>query len=321
MAAINDYSNLYATSPYDYDPSMIKPSAPPFGYYGAKQRISSKIIRSLPPHNAWVEVFCGSAALTLAKKPSPIEVINDLNGEIVNLFKQLRENSDALRKAVALTPYARAEFLEARDLRQIENPLERARVFLVKAMMAVNGTVGAHRCGFSYSQSYTRDGKEARVSRWYNLPEKLKVVTERLRHVRVENRDAREIVEMFSDRPATLAYLDPPYFAERGHRYAIETGDESFHKELLDLCCRARCMILISGYDNSLYHDVLTPKRGWERSTIETTTRDTRGKDYKRTEVLWKNALFQKASRLGRVPIRLSVEEKEQRKVNPPRMR
>lgn len=77
---------------------------PAFGYYGAKVRIASQIINSLPPHNAWVEAFCGSAALTLAKKPAPIEIINDLDDQIVNLFEQLRNNSEKLISTVSLTP-------------------------------------------------------------------------------------------------------------------------------------------------------------------------------------------------------------------------
>ena len=67
------------------DIKLPKPKAP-FGYFGAKLRIASQIVHSLPPHNAWVEAFCGSAALTVAKSPAPIEVINDLDGDIVNFF-------------------------------------------------------------------------------------------------------------------------------------------------------------------------------------------------------------------------------------------
>lgn len=77
---------------------------PAFGYYGAKVRIATHIINSLPPHNAWVEAFCGSAALTIAKKPAPIEIINDLDDQIINLFEQLRNNSEKLISAVSLTP-------------------------------------------------------------------------------------------------------------------------------------------------------------------------------------------------------------------------
>lgn len=315
-------SNKYTRAPLGSNVDKMPTARAPFGYYGAKLRIASQIVRALPPHNAWVEAFCGSAALTLAKKPVPIEVINDLDGQIVNLFQQLRDNPDALCTAIALTPYARAEFQNARKPEIEEKPLERARKFLVATMMTVNGTVGSLTgSGFSFSQSYTRDGQEARVSRWYNLPERLASVTERLRHVRVENRDARELLEMFSDRPATLIYLDPPYFVNRRHTYTIDAKDEPFHKELLEICCKARCMILLSGYENDLYNKILTKKNGWNRLTLQTTTRDTSGKDYTRNEVLWKNKYYLKAESIGRVPIRLSVKEKAENKINPPRKR
>jgi site-specific DNA-adenine methylase len=183
------------------------------------RRSWQRLVAELPPHNAWVEAFCGSAALTLAKQPAPIEVINDLNAEITNLFRQLRKNSTELCKSVALTPYAAAEFARAHDGKRRGTALERARQFLVRTMMTVNGTVDGSRTGFSFSQSYTRDGKEARVNRWFNLPDRLATIVDRLRHVRIEQRDAREIVKMFSDRPATLVYLDPPYFTKRLHGY------------------------------------------------------------------------------------------------------
>ena len=282
----------YTTAPQKIDLSKINSSKPPFGYYGAKQRIASQLLNSLPPHHAWVEAFCGSAAITLAKKPAPIEVINDLDGQIVNVFKQLRENSDALCKAVSLTPYAREEFQHARLDAPPKDPLEKARQFLVATMMTVNATIGIPRCGFSSSQSYARNGREARVNRWYNLPNRLAQVVERLKSVRVENRDARELLEMFLDRPATLIYLDPPYFVERNHKYIIDAQDETFHEELLKLCCKSRCMILISGYDNELYKDRLSKKHGWTRVAVKTRTRDTRGKDYSRTEIIWKNKYF-----------------------------
>lgn len=293
---------------------------PPFGYYGAKQRISSRIVASLPPHNAWVEAFCGSAAITLAKPPAPIEVINDLDGQIVNLFKQLRENSEALCRAIALTPYAREEFQNARNPRPIKDPFEKARQFLVATMMTVNATVGSQSCGFSYSQSYARNSREARVNRWYNLPERLAAVVERLRNVRIEKRDARKLVDMFANRPATLIYLDPPYFVKRSHGYVIDAKDEAFHRDLLNTCCKSSAMILISGYDNYLYRMMLTEKAGWKRVDIQTHTRDTTGKDYARTEVLWKNAQYVKAAETGRIPIQLTKKEIAENKINPPRV-
>jgi DNA adenine methylase len=291
---------------------------PPFGYYGAKQRLSSRIVATLPPHNAWVEAFCGSAAITLAKAAAPIEVINDKNGEIVNVFEQLRNNHDELCRMVTFTPYAREEFLNTRETVADKTPLERARRFLIATMMTVNGTVG-NQTGFSFSSSFVRGGMEARVSRWNNLPERLAEVAERLRHVRIENRDARELLSMFKHRPATLVYLDPPYFVKREYKYVIDANDKAFHEELLDLCCKAKCMILLSGYDTMLYNEMLLPEKGWTRSVIETHTRDTTGKDYARSEVLWHNQHFDRAFKSGRVPIRLTEKERKQNKINPER--
>src|SRR5881227_1544734 len=108
-----------------------------FGYFGSKLRIAAKMYDKLPPHNAWVEPFCGSAAMTLAKKPAPIEVINDINDEIVNFYKQLRDHGDELRKRIRLTPYARAELNLARAEGPRISKIERARRFFVAAMMAV----------------------------------------------------------------------------------------------------------------------------------------------------------------------------------------
>jgi DNA adenine methylase len=312
-------TDVFSIAPADAKGTHARRVKPPFGYYGAKQKIASQIIDMLPPHHAWVEAFCGSSAITFAKKPAPIEVINDKNGEIVNLFDQLRTNCDGLCRAVTLTPYAREEFLKVRIPNKRASKVERARRFLVTSMMTVNGTQQNSRCGFSFSSSYVRQDTEARVSRWNNLPGRLAEVAERLRHVRVENRDARDLLEMFLKRPATLVYLDPPYFVKREHRYVIDANDEGFHRDLLKLCCRAKCMILLSGYDTPLYNKMLTTKGGWKKEVIETHTRDTSGKDYARQEVLWMNRHFVAAAKAQKVPIELTKTELEQNKLNPER--
>ncbi len=187
-----------------------RPLKAPFGYYGGKQRLASRLVENLPIHNAWVEAFCGSAALTLAKRPAPIEVINDINGEVVNFFRQLRNNSSELRQLISLTPYARDELKLARHRETQLTDLERARRFYVAAMMAINGSFGKASGGFSISNSYARREMEARVSRWTAMPNHLELITERLRQVRIENKDAIELFRDFMNRPATLVYLDPP---------------------------------------------------------------------------------------------------------------
>jgi DNA adenine methylase len=218
-----------------------------------------------------------------------------------------------------MTPYARAELETARVRKKHVGTLERARQFLVESMMAMNGIVGQEAGGFSCSTSYSRNGREARVNRWYNLPEKLGAVVERLRSVRVDHKDARVLLTEFADRPGTLVYMDPPYLADRTNGYREEANDETFHRELLTLASKAKCMIFISGYDHPLYKEMLTSKRGWKRRAFRTTTRDSSGHDHKRTEVIWMNRVFVQAQKTNRLPLKLSKKEKQVGKVNPAR--
>jgi DNA adenine methylase len=291
----------------------------PFGYFGSKNRLALKITSNLPPHSCWVEAFCGSAAITLKKNPAPIEVINDLDDEIINLFEQLRNNQKELFRLVSLTPYAEQELRSARiNGHELPN-IEKARRFLVQSMMAINGVFGEERGGFSYSDSYSRNGKDARVNRWYNLPERLEPVVERLKSVRVTHEDGRRLLEKYLYRPATLVYLDPPYFTERTNGYNKEANDEQFHKDLLKLANKANCMIFISGYESDLYNSLLSEDKGWKKRKIITATKDSNGKSHKRTEVVWMNKYFLQASKAKKINIKLTTKEEKQNKINPER--
>jgi DNA adenine methylase len=296
-----------------------KKISPPFSYYGSKNRLTSKILELVPPHNAWVEAFCGSAAITLAKTPAPIEIINDLDDQIINLFNQLRNNPNELIRLVDLTPYSREEYHVSLNISIEDSPIEAARKFLIKTMMAVNGAYGETQSGFSYSQSYARNGMEARVNRWNNLPEKLSLAAKRLKRVRIEKMDARELLKMFSRRPATLVYLDPPYLTNRSVKYRIDANDNSFHEELLQICNKSICMILISGYNSDLYNDYLTKKNGWYRYEFEVTTRDTKGIDYLRKEIIWQNDPCFNALSSNDPLINLTPTELKYNKINPER--
>ena len=292
----------------------------PFGYFGSKNKIALQLCSELPPHNCWVEAFCGSAVLTLRKEQAPIEVINDIDNEIVNFFEQLRNNHEELCRLIEATPYAEQELINARINGNGISKIERARRFLVQAMMAINGVFGEERGGFSYSNSYSRNGVDARVNRWNNVPQRLKAVVKRLKDVRIENKDARRILKNYLKRPATLVYLDPPYFADRTNGYSVDnTNNKKFHLELLSLANKAKCMIFISGYENELYNSILSEKRGWTKKKIKTSTRDSQGTSHKRTEIIWINKYFQKALKEKKALITLTKKEKYQNKVNPER--
>jgi DNA adenine methylase len=291
----------------------------PFSYFGSKNRISQKIVSHFPPHYAWVEAFCGSASITFAKRPTQIEIINDIDDQIVNFFEQLRSNRESLIESIILTPYASREF----HLSQVDEPgissLEKARRFAVRAMMTINGAYGKSTAGFSFSQSYSRNNLEARVNRWNNFPDRLIPIAERLKNVRIENRDARVLLNMFINRPATLVYLDPPYLTKRSHEYNYDVNYKEFHEELLEICTKAKCMIVISGYQSDLYDKMLSSKAGWVKSTIEAKTRGTKGEDNLRKEIIWQNRNAIKAINNGKVPITLSPLELKDRKLNPER--
>jgi len=291
-----------------------------FGYFGSKLRIAAKLRDELPPHNAWVELFCGSAAMTLAKAPAPIEVINDINGEIVNFFRQLRDHSEPLRTAISLTPYAREEFEVARKEGNDLPDLERARRFFVAAMMAINGSFGDAPGGFSISNSYSRNGREARVNRWNETPAYLSAIANRLKRVRIENQDGLKLFKDFKKRPATLCYFDPPYLGKRQRGYDFDQNTQEFHERLLEDVITANCMVFISGYQHELYDDYLTPSRGWSKEMIAATTKGNNGKSFQRYEVIWFNEAYSLARERDRLPLRLSKEESKNNKVNPKRL-
>ncbi len=290
-----------------------------FGYYGSKQRLANSILKQMPPHNCWVELFGGSLALTMAKDPAKIEIINDLDDNIVNVFQQIRNNGDELINLIELTPYARTELTRARHTCDEDSDLERARKFLVQAMMSVNGVMAGNMGGFSFSDTYTRENREARVNRWHNYPERLKAVMRRLKNARIENQDGIELLVKFSNRPATLVYIDPPYLADRILGYHLEAIDQDFHERLLSQALLCKCMIMISGYKSETYTELLERKGGWHRVELNAVTQSTNGDRLGREEVLWMNKYAEKARQTDSIGIRLTREEIKNRKFNPPR--
>ena len=290
-----------------------------FGYYGSKQRLANSILRYMPPHHCWVELFGGALAVTMAKKPAMIEIANDLDENIVNAFQQIRNNGDELVKLIELTPYARTELARARQVCDKDSDLERARKFLVQAMMSVNGIMAGKRGGFSVSSTYTREGREARVNRWYNYPERLKAVTSRLRKIRIENKDGIELLAKYSNKPATLIYIDPPYLADRVTGYNMEASDRDFHERLLSQALLCKCMIMISGYTSKTYTKLLEGMGGWHRIELNAATQTTNGNRLGREEMLWMNKGAEKAWETDSVGITLTDKERKNGKVNPPR--
>ncbi len=144
--------------------------------YGAKWRLAPWIVKHFPPHHVYVEAFGGSAAVLLSKEPSPVEVYNDLDGEVVNFFRVLREQPEDLARAIAFTPYARSELDTAWE--PTADPLEAARRFAVRSWMTIGGPTTRWKSGFRF-----RKGRRMAVLLrwWQEMPERLAAVAFRLR--------------------------------------------------------------------------------------------------------------------------------------------
>jgi len=259
-----------------------------FGWYGGKYSHLDWLMPFLPECNHYCEPFAGSGAVLLNRKPSPVETYNDLDGEVVNFFRVLREHKERLIEAIALTPFSREEFALACEINPNLTDFERARLFFVRARQVRTGLAQTATLGrWANCKNTSRSGMSGVVSRWLGGIENLESIAERLLRVQIENRPALEIVQLY-DSEETLFYCDPPYLHEtRGdtNSYSFEM-DNSHHEELAKKLNNLQGRVAVSNYDCDLMND-LYPSTKWfkhfsELKTIHST------KD-KRQEVLWLN--------------------------------
>lgn len=245
-------------------------------YPGGKQRIAEWIISHFPEHKVYCEPFFGSGAVFFNKSAAYIETINDIDGNIVNLFKVCRDDSDKLARQIELTPFAREEFENCYE--KSADPVEQARRTLVRYHQSF-GTSNSSKKSWRNVQTY---GGPRTATMWNFLPGRIAEVCERLKEAQIENIDAIELIRRYNDEN-TLIYCDPPYLQSLRKRnlYAYETTDE-YHFELLKVLKESKSKIVISGYDNPMYNKLLVD---WNTDEIVTTAQ----MGLKRTEKIWLN--------------------------------
>lgn len=276
---------------------MTAPHRPVLRYHGGKWLLAPWIISFFPPHRIYCEPFGGGASVLMRKPRAFAEVYNDLDDEIVNVFRILRdpEQSTELARLLHLTPWSRTEFYAAYE--RCEDPLEYARRTITRTYMAFGTTSRrANRTGFrakAYRQHQTG------VQDWCNYPEAIAGFCERLRGVTIENRDGLLIMGQ-QDTRDTLFYIDPPYpistrpsqrwNSRKDRAYAHELSDDG-HRQLASVAHQLEGMVVISGYPCDLYDKELYP--GWQRHE-----RKHRGdRACERTEVVWLNKACVRALR------------------------
>jgi len=253
-------------------------------YPGSKNKIAKKII-SLFPDNycdmTYLEPFFGSGAVFLRKVPSIIETINDINGDVYNLFLQIRENAEELARLIEFTPWSRQEYEEAYN--RNESEIENARRFLVHCWQSI----GAKMCGIT-GWRHNIKTNAGYIEGFYKVPEIIEKVTNRLKPkpnniVQIENKDAFVLIEKYN-RDNVLIYLDPPYVlnTRKNKKYYSHEMSNKEHEQLCEIIIKSQAKIILSGYENEIYNSYLK-----NFNKIQTFSYDEKGN--KRTEVLWRN--------------------------------
>ncbi len=259
-----------------------------FGWYGGKFSHLDWLLPLLPSCHHYCEPFAGSAAVLINREPSPIETYNDMDGEVCNFFRVLRDQKDSLIEAIGLTPFSREEFELACKLDPEATAHERARRFYVRARQVRTGLAQTATLGrWANCKNTSRAGMSGVVSRWLGAVDQLPFIAERLLRVQIENRPAEEIIKIY-DAPGTLFYCDPPYVhSTRGDSkaYGHEMQDEQ-HVSLAKALNECQGRVAISNYECALM-DELYPTPLWHKTVSHARTNHaTKGT---RTEVLWTN--------------------------------
>jgi len=261
----------------------------PIKWFGGKGRQTRRLLPLIPPHKVYVEPYAGGASLFFAKPPASIEVLNDLNYDIFNLYSVLRdpEAADHLRELLELTPYSQNEFDAAVEQMGGACRVEHARCFFVRCQQAFGGRVFDRP---SWSRDSGTGMRTTKRNAYLNAITRRPDVHAQLRQGQIENRPALELLPVY-DSPETFFYLDPPYMAatRRGGGYPHEMSDDD-HRALVDAILSVKGKVMLSGYENEIYREL--ERGGWRRIEYQAcvhinnvTDAASRG----RTECVWLN--------------------------------
>jgi DNA adenine methylase len=263
------------------------PERPVLRYHGGKWKLAGWITEHFPAHRIYTEAFGGAASVLLQKQRCQAEVYNDLDSDLVNLFRILRDEDKAKRLFTLLkyTPYSREEFNLAYQATNVD--IEKARRLIVRSFMGFGSAAhnSKHKTGFRSNSN--RSGTTP-AHDWNNYPAVLESIVQRLRGVVIENRSALQVLKQH-DSTETLHYVDPPYelstrssAVRLNNCYKHEMTTEQ-HIELANTLHSMKGMVVISGYASDLYDKELY--REWFRVTRKSFADGAR----KRIEILWMN--------------------------------
>jgi len=282
----------------------------PLRWFGGKGHLTGKLLEHIPPkelYDIYLEPFAGGASMFFALPPTKLEILNDWDSLIVNFYRVLRDDGDKFIKLVNLLPYSREEYMDAKEILKlwptheiIDKKMRWAVEFFIRSRQSMSGDL---KGGWSHGR--TTDA----VRNWLSAVARLPQCVERLRSIQIEHSPAVKCLQKY-DTPYTFIYADPPYIHESRERTNTKRGKEvksgyriemsrGEHKELLEVLHNLKGYVLLSGYHNATYDNFFEEHEGWEVTEIDTVCQASvvhgagaLKKDYKRTEVLWKNKML-----------------------------
>lgn len=261
---------------------------PPVPYFGSKSTLAPWIVSLLPDHGHYVEPYCGSLAVLLAKAPSRMETVNDLDGALMTFWRVLRDRPHELARACALTPHSRAEYQMCADDADVTEELEVARRLWVMLTQSRSAALRPSKAGW---RRYVNPSESsAGMPRYLDgYVDRLAATAERLHHVSLECRPALELIAKFGAHRDVLLYVDPPYLGSTrgwGANYRHEMKSEAQHRELGELLWDCSASVVLSGYASPLYDELY---EGWYSERATASTGNGRRGEQSRVEVLWSN--------------------------------
>ncbi|MFB6424669.1 DNA adenine methylase [Streptomyces microflavus] len=258
----------------------------PVPYFGAKGRTAPWIVSLLPPHQHYVEPYCGGLSVLLAKTPAAMETVNDLDGELMTFWRVLRDRPADLIRVCALTPHSRDEL--AATWEPTTDDLELARRIWCRLAQGRSGTLRNTGWRHYIDPAGSTLGMPGYMAAYVD---RLAAAAERLRHVSLESLPALDLIAKYGGARDALLYVDPPYLGTTrgwGNNYRVEMKDEASHRELAAALADCKAAVVLSGYGSPLYDELYT---GWHRADHQTMTGNAKtAKD--RTEVLWSNRVL-----------------------------
>jgi len=251
----------------------------PITYYGGKQKMIVHILPMIPSHQAYVEPFCGGAAIFFSKEASQVEILNDTNSELINFYRVVQNDFSSLEKEIRISLHSRRLHKDAKVI--YDNPhmfSEMKRAWAVW-VLATQGFCSMLDGSWGYDvQKGTTSRKIA--NKRNSFSEEFAI---RLQNVQIECTDALRIITS-RDRPETFFYCDPPYYnSDCGHYDGYSKDD---FERLLSQLSKIEGKFLLSSYPSDILAEY-TDQFGWKTKSItQNVSVNKGGNGKKKTEVL-----------------------------------